>query len=154
MFNLGIDTISIQNVIDICDGKLSFQLNTEARAKVVKSSENVAQIVESGDVVYGVNTGFGPLCNTIISKENTAKLQDNILRSHSVGVGNAIDLKIAKAMMILKAHNLSVGFSGIQEATLDRIIFFIQNDIIPEVPEQGSVGLPETSLLLLICFYR
>lgn len=139
-FNLGKDTLTVQNVVDICNGQLDISLNKETRAKVVKSSDNVSKIVESGDVVYGVNTGFGPLCNTIISKENTAKLQDNILRSHSVGVGNAIDLKIAKAMMILKAHNLSIGFSGIQEATLDRIIFFIQNDIIPEVPEQGSVG--------------
>lgn len=140
IFNLGIDTLTIQNVIDICDGKLTLSLNDTARSKVVSSADNVSQIVENGKVVYGVNTGFGPLCNTIISKENTSKLQDNLLRSHSVGVGNSIDLKIAKAMMILKAHNLSVGYSGIRESTLDRIIYFIQNDIIPEVPEQGSVG--------------
>lgn len=140
MFNLGIDTLTIQNVIDICEGRLPISLNKIARAKVAKSHKNVAKIVESGKVVYGVNTGFGPLCNTIISKENTAKLQDNILRSHSVGVGNSIDIKIAKTMLILKAHNLSVGLSGISENTLDRILFFIENDIIPEVPEQGSVG--------------
>lgn len=139
-FNLGIDTLSIQNVIDISDGKLSVILNDTARERVKLSSDNVAKIVESGEVVYGVNTGFGPLCSTIISKEDTAKLQDNLLRSHSVGVGNPIDIRIAKTMMILKAHNLSVGFSGICEDTLDRIIFFIQNDIVPEVPEQGSVG--------------
>lgn len=140
VFKLGIDTLSIQNVIDICTGKIVAQLSDAARNKVRSSSENVAKIVESGDVVYGVNTGFGPLCSTIISKEDTAKLQDNLLRSHSVGVGNPIDTRFAKTMMILKAHNLSIGYSGIREETLDRIIFFIQNNIIPEVPEQGSVG--------------
>lgn len=140
VFNLGIDRLSIQDVIDICEGRTKVILNDTARQKVRKSAKNVAKIVESGETVYGVNTGFGPLCNTIISKENTAKLQDNILRSHSVGVGKAIDLKFAKAMLILKAHNLSYGYSGIQEDTLDRIIDFIENDIIPEVPEKGSVG--------------
>lgn len=140
VFNLGVDTLSIQNVIDICSGVLKAELSGAARKKVRASAENVAKIVESGDVVYGVNTGFGPLCSTIISKEDTAKLQDNLLRSHSVGVGNPISARISKTMLILKAHNLSIGFSGIREETLDRIIFFIQNDIIPEVPEQGSVG--------------
>ncbi len=140
MFNLGADILTVQKVIDICEGNLTVALNDEATSKVKKSAENVAQIVENGEVVYGVNTGFGPLCNTVISKENTAKLQDNLLRSHSVGVGNAIDLKIAKAMLVLKTHNLSFGFSGIKPETLERIIFFVENDIIPEVPEQGSVG--------------
>lgn len=139
-FKLGIDKLSIQNAIDICNGEMGIALTGEARTRVRKSAEDVAKIVESGEVVYGVNTGFGPLCNTVISKEHTAKLQDNLLRSHSVGVGNAIGLNIAKTMLILKAHNLSYGYSGIREKTLDRIIFFIENDIIPEVPEQGSVG--------------
>jgi histidine ammonia-lyase len=67
-------------------------------------------------------------------------LQDNILRSHSVGVGNPIDQKISKAMMVLKLHALSMGFSGIQRSTLERIQYFINKDIIPVVPEQGSVG--------------
>lgn len=139
-FKLGIDTLTIQQVIDISLGKLDIELSKEARANVMQSSANVAHIVEEGEVVYGINTGFGPLCNTIISKEHTAKLQDNLLRSHSVGVGNPIALNIAKTMMILKAHNLSVGYSGIRVETLERIIFLIKNEIIPEVPEQGSVG--------------
>ncbi len=139
-FEFGTDTLTIQSLVDICHGTLTVLFDKEAREKVRKSSGYVEKIIESGDVVYGVNTGFGPLCNTIISKENTAKLQDNILRSHSVGVGKPIAKEIAKAMMVLKVHNLSMGFSGIQESTLDRIIFFIQNDIIPIVPEQGSVG--------------
>ena len=140
MFKLGLNNLSIQNLIDIVEGDLKIGLDASTRKRVKESAAHVAEIVGSGEVVYGVNTGFGPLCNTIISKENTAKLQDNLLRSHSVGVGKAIDVKIAKTMLVLKAHNLSIGYSGIREETLDRILFFIENDIIPEVPEQGSVG--------------
>lgn len=139
-FSLGVDTLTIQKVIDICSGTMEVVLTSSTRARVKRSAENVAAIVESGETVYGVNTGFGPLCSTIISKEDTAKLQDNLLRSHSVGVGKPIALNIAKTMLVLKAHNLSVGYSGIKLETLERILFFIQNDIIPEVPEQGSVG--------------
>ncbi len=140
VFNLGVDTATIQDVVDICYGEKKVYLSNEARERIKRSSDHVSTIVESGEVVYGVNTGFGPLCNTIISKENTEKLQDNLLRSHSVGVGNPIDPMIAKAMMVLKAHNLSVGYSGIRLETLERIIFMIDHDLIPEVPEQGSVG--------------
>lgn len=139
-FKFGSDTLTVQLLVDICQRKAEVSLGKEAREKIRKSAGYVEKIIENGHVAYGVNTGFGPLCNTVISKENTAKLQDNILRSHSVGVGKPIDAEIAKAMMVLKVHNLSMGFSGIQESTLDRIIFFIQNDIVPIVPEQGSVG--------------
>lgn len=140
IFNLGVDSLTIQKVVDICAGETKVVLNSEARERVRESANSVSKIVESGNTVYGVNTGFGPLCSTIISKKDTAKLQDNLLRSHSVGVGKPIENHLAKTMMILKAHNLSVGYSGIKEETLNRIIFFIENDIIPEVPEQGSVG--------------
>lgn len=116
------------------------KLSREAIQKVEESAGYVDKIIENGNVTYGINTGFGPLCSTIISKEDTAKLQDNILRSHSVGVGNPIDQKISKAMMVLKLHALSMGFSGIQRSTLERIQYFINKDIIPVVPEQGSVG--------------
>ncbi len=115
-------------------------LSVKAIYKVEESAGYVDQIVESGNVTYGINTGFGPLCSTIISKEDTSTLQDNILRSHSVGVGEPINKFLAKAMLVLKLHALSMGFSGIQKSTLERIQFFINKNIIPVVPEQGSVG--------------
>ncbi len=95
---------------------------------------------EEGHAVYGINTGFGPLCTTSISKEETKTLQSNILKSHSVGVGKPINTEIAKLMLILKVHALAKGFSGIGVATLERIIWHIENDAIPVVPSQGSVG--------------
>ncbi len=90
--------------------------------------------------VYGINTGFGILANTKISEEDTATLQHKILQSHSVGVGDAIPAEIAKIMLITKVHALAQGFSGVQLQTLERILWHIENDIIPVVPEKGSVG--------------
>lgn len=139
-FRLGEDKLKILDVIQIVKGEKSIELSTSQRDKVRKSRAHIEAMVENGEVVYGVNTGFGPLCSTVISKEHTAKLQDNLLRSHSVGVGKPISKEISKTMLMLKAHALSIGYSGIREHTLDRIIFFIKNDIIPVVPEQGSVG--------------
>ncbi len=139
-FRLGEDKLKILDVIRIVKGELSIELSSSQRDKVRQSRAHVEAMVENGEVVYGVNTGFGPLCSTVISKEHTAKLQDNLLRSHSVGVGKPIAKEISKSMLMLKAHALSIGYSGIREETLDRIIFFIKNDIIPVVPEQGSVG--------------
>ena len=89
---------------------------------------------------YGINTGFGPLCTEKISLEDTETLQYNILKSHSVGVGDPIPNRIAKLMMILKVQSLSQGFSGITIETLERIIWHINQDIIPIVPSKGSVG--------------
>ena len=80
------------------------------------------------------------MSNTKISKDKTKQLQRNILLSHSVGVGEPVAKDISKLMLILKIHALSQGFSGIAPDVLDRIIFLLENDIIPVVPEQGSVG--------------
>ena len=105
-----------------------------------KCKDAVDDIIEKQKIVYGINTGFGPLCTTIISKEDTIKLQYNILQSHSVGLGDPVTKEIAKLMMIHKMQSLSFGFSGIQLETLQRIQWHIENDIIPVVPSQGSVG--------------
>jgi histidine ammonia-lyase len=80
------------------------------------------------------------LCTTRISKEEVGKLQSNLLKSHSVGVGSPINKEIAKLMLILKVHALSMGYSGISLKLIERIIWHINNDFIPLVPEQGSVG--------------
>ena len=91
---VGIDTLTITNLIRICEDNMLVDLSKKTIQQVEQSAEYVEKIIENGKITYGINTGFGPLCNTIISKENTSKLQDNILRSHSVGVGNPIEQKI------------------------------------------------------------
>lgn len=140
LFHFGKDYLTVSTVLDLARGKRRGILHPETRNKAQKSAEIVADIVAAERVVYGINTGFGPLCNTIISRENTRLLQENILRSHAVGVGNYISKELAKIMLILKAHSLAQGHSGVSLALLDRIIWHIEADVIPCVPEQGSVG--------------
>ena len=140
MFKYGLDHLTVSKVLAIVRGEEKAGLSQEAETNIQKSHEIVLAVAQKEKAVYGINTGFGPLCDTIISKENTSKLQKNILLSHSVGVGNPIDQELSKLMMILKVHSLAKGFSGISMTVINRILWHIENDIIPVVPEQGSVG--------------
>ncbi len=139
-FNYGIDKLTVGKAIDIISGKLKGILSDAAIKKINTSHQYVEHIVANNKTVYGVNTGFGILANTKISKEDTATLQYKILQSHSVGVGDAIPSQIAKLMLITKLHALAQGYSGVRLETLQRILWYIENDIIPAVPEKGSVG--------------
>ena len=139
-FKLGEDWLTAGKALEITENKISVILSNETEIKIEKSWSIVQKIVDKGHPVYGINTGFGPLCTTKISKSETNILQTNILQSHSVGVGDPIKKDIAKLMLILKAQSLAKGFSGIALKTLKRIIWHIENDAIPIVPSQGSVG--------------
>lgn len=139
-FNYGIDTLSVSICIALAKGEIKGILNEEARQKVTKSQQHVKTIVENNKTVYGINTGFGILADKRISEQDTQTLQHKILQSHSVGVGNAIAPFIAKLMLITKLQSLAQGFSGVQLTTLERILWNIDNNIIPVVPEKGSVG--------------
>jgi len=139
-FNYGIDHLTIGICLDIAAGKVKGIINDKAAAGIHTSWKEVEKIVHAQLPVYGINTGFGPLCDTRISEEDTSLLQSNILKSHSVGVGKPIPQEIAKLMLISKVHALAQGYSGIAPQTLERIIWHIDNDIIPVVPEKGSVG--------------
>jgi histidine ammonia-lyase len=97
-------------------------------------------MADSDKAIYGINTGFGPLCDVQITPVQTSKLQENLLITHAVGVGNPIDKELSNIMMICKVHALCQGFSGIRLEVINRILYFIENDLLPVVPEQGSVG--------------
>ncbi len=140
IFKYGTDKLTITNAIAIATGKVKGVLSDEAIKKIKASQQHVQQIVDENKTVYGINTGFGILANTPISKEDTAILQYKILQSHSVGVGDPIPAEVAKLMLITKVHALAQGFSGVQLTTIERIIWHIENNVIPVVPEKGSVG--------------
>ncbi|HNF38086.1 MAG TPA: histidine ammonia-lyase [Chitinophagaceae bacterium] len=139
-FRYGIDKLSVSTALEIANGNLKAVLCPEAVSKINHSAEQVKEIVEGGRTVYGVNTGFGILANTGISKEDTATLQYKILQSHSVGVGDAIAVEVARLMLITKVQALAQGFSGVQLSTIERIIWHIENHVTPVVPKKGSVG--------------
>jgi histidine ammonia-lyase len=154
IFNYGTDHLTIGICLDIAAGKTKGIINKEAADMIKSSWREVEKIVHSHHPVYGINTGFGPLCDTRISEEDTSLLQSNILKSHSVGVGKPIPQEIAKLMMITKVQALAQGYSGIALTTLERIIWHIDNDIIPVVRKKARLGLPVTWHPYLTCFYH
>ncbi|MEY5134117.1 MAG: histidine ammonia-lyase [Bacteroidota bacterium] len=99
-----------------------------------------AKVKEEGAIYYGINTGFGSLCNTVISTEDLNQLQVNLIRSHACGVGAEVPTHLVKRMLLIKAIALSKGFSGVQLATVERLLFLYNNNLIPVVYEQGSLG--------------
>ena len=140
VFHYGEDFMTASKALALSSGELKGILSPPTRERVRKSQQIVEDIIQSDVAVYGINTGFGPLCTTRVSATDTKKLQENILKSHAVGTGDPIPTSIAAIMLVLKVHALAKGFSGIQEATLDRIIWHIDSGMTPVVPKQGSVG--------------
>ncbi len=139
-FRYGIDRLTPGLALDICKGRIRGELTSEAIERIYQNRAAVEQIVEDGTTVYGINTGFGPLCTTVISDEDTKKLQMNLLLSHAVGVGDPIPEEISRLMLILKVHSLAMGYSGISLNVMQRIMWHIDNRVTPCVPSQGSVG--------------
>ncbi|MDE6523830.1 MAG: histidine ammonia-lyase [Muribaculaceae bacterium] len=90
--------------------------------------------------IYGVTTGFGSLCNRHIAPSDLVTLQENLIKSHSCSVGTPVDKTVVKLMLLLKAHALSMGFSGVQVETVQRILDFYNNDVLPVVYDRGSLG--------------
>lgn len=136
----GVDVFSFHDLIEIAGQPDKAKLNKKAKDQILKSYQNVKTIIASDETVYGINTGFGPLCDTKISENETAKLQENLIISHAVGVGKPIDKELSKIMMICKIHALSKGFSGISIEVVERMLLMVEKDLIPVIPEQGSVG--------------
>ncbi len=116
-------------------------LSDEARAKIEKCRTYLDAKTENDTVpIYGVTTGFGSLCSKHISNDELSTLQENLVKSHSCSVGIPVDNVIVKLMMLLKAHALSMGFSGVQVCTVERILDFYNNNVIPVVYDRGSLG--------------
>ncbi|MFD1615547.1 histidine ammonia-lyase [Gelatiniphilus marinus] len=140
MFKYGIEHLTVNKAIAIANGTLHAGITEDVKNNIKNCRQKVETIANSNKAVYGINTGFGPLCDVQITPEETSKLQENLLITHAVGVGNAIDKELSKIMMICKVHALCQGFSGVRLELIERIIYFIDNDLLPIVPEQGSVG--------------
>ena len=139
-FLYGKDTLTSVSALKISNDELKCEIGNEEIKKINTSRENIKNVLESNQMIYGINTGFGALCNTIISNKDSNLLQENLLKSHAVGVGPNVPIEVSKLMLIIKVHSLCMGFSGIRLEVIQRICWHIENDIIPIVPSQGSVG--------------
>lgn len=116
-------------------------LSEEARGKIRHCREYLDKKEENLSApIYGITTGFGSLCDRTISHEQLSTLQENLVKSHSCSVGTPVDSTVVKLMLLLKAHALSMGFSGVQVQTVERILDFYNNDILPVVYDRGSLG--------------
>ena len=117
------------------------KLSDEVIQKIQDCRDYLNQKIETtSDPIYGINTGFGSLCDVRIHSENLTKLQENLVRSHACGTGDLVPQPIIKLMLLLKIKSLSYGHSGIQLETVNRLIDFYNNDILPVIFTQGSLG--------------
>jgi histidine ammonia-lyase len=107
---------------------------------VISSRAIVDEALKDGNAYYGINTGFGVMATQRVSDEQLTQLQRNLILSHAAGVGDLIPKEICRLMLQLKIHSLSIGYSGISMETLERLIFFLKHDLIPAIPQKGSVG--------------
>ncbi len=134
------EEITLENLYAAASLPLPISLAPKSRGLMQESRDYIEGRIAKGEVMYGVNTGFGAFSSVRISDSQIDQLQRNLIRSHSVGVGTPFTKKETRAMMILRANALAKGHSGIRPAVVDKILEFLNNDIIPVVPSQGSVG--------------
>jgi histidine ammonia-lyase len=132
--------LSIGDVEAVARGGRRVSLGEEARARVAEARAVVERLVAAGEIVYGVTTGFGDLATTFIDPADSARLQENLLVSHAVGVGEPLPRDVVRAMLLLRANTLALGHSGCRPVVIDRICDFLRLGIHPIVPAQGSVG--------------
>ena len=133
--------LSLERVKTIIDNNEQLVLSPEATSAIVKCREYLDRKMEDIDhPVYGITTGFGSLYNVTIPQEDLSQLQHNLVMSHACGTGDTVKPKIVKLMLLLKVQNLSYGHSGVQLCTVQRLIDMFNNDVLPVVYQQGSLG--------------
>lgn len=132
------EELKIQDIEKLLSSKIA--LSEDQKSAVNKNRAFLDAKVASGQTYYGINTGFGSLCNVRVSDEELSQLQENLVKSHACGMGDAVPKELVKLMILLKVAGLSKGYSGIHMDTIERLIFFYNNDILPVVYEQGSLG--------------
>ena len=135
------ERLTIARVEEILTKGYTLALSDDAKQRINHCREYLDKKMEDvGHPIYGVTTGFGSLCNISISKEHLSQLQKNLVMSHACGTGQRVPAEIARLMLLLKVQSLSYGHSGVQLVTVERLVDMFNNNIIPVVYEQGSLG--------------
>lgn len=135
------DVLTLETLQEIITQNRQLALSEESQNNIQKCREYLDKKMASHeDPIYGINTGFGSLCNVKISNENLSQLQENLVKSHACGTGEEVPLAVVKLMLLLKIQSLSYGHSGVQLQTVNRLIDFYNHDILPVIYTQGSLG--------------
>src|SRR3982751_6794797 len=140
MLQLKGQKLTLKQIVDVAEGREEVVLDGDARVRVEQARRVVQHIVEQGRTVYGVNTGFGKLSDVSIDRADLIQLQLNLVRSHSVGLGDPLSEPEARAMLLLRANVLAAGFSGARPLVIETLIAMLEKRVTPVIPEKGSVG--------------
>ena len=142
MYTISTDKlITLKDIQHIIDTNLQLVLSDKAKHNIVACREYLdKKMASQKDPIYGINTGFGSLCNVVIPDYELEQLQTNLVMSHACGMGNEVPMEIVRLMLILKVQSLSYGKSAVQLQTVQRLIDFYNHKVYPIVYEQGSLG--------------
>ena len=141
IYYIGQRELTIDDLEWIINDNIRVELSPEARERIQKCRDYLDQKMETQrEPIYGITTGFGSLCEHTVSNDDLNTLQENLVKSHACSVGEEVAPLIVKLMFLLKAHALSLGYSGVQVATVQRMLDLFNNDILPIVYDKGSLG--------------
>jgi histidine ammonia-lyase len=141
IYKVGEQMLSISVIAEIIAEDKQLALSTKAKQKIKDCRDYLDKKMEHSDApIYGINTGFGSLCNHKISNDDLGKLQTNLVLSHACGTGDKVPDEIVKIMLLLKVQSLSYGHSGVQLETVERLIEMFNKNILPVIFQQGSLG--------------
>jgi len=133
-------TLTLTEIATMVFGEAPVKVSSSARPRVLASRKVIEDIVGRDDIVYGVSTGFGKLSDVRIPHDALAELQFNLVRSHACGIGTPLSEPEARAMMLLRANVLALGFSGIRLEIIEALCELLNQHVCPVIPEKGSVG--------------
>lgn len=141
MHNISTKHLSLERIKEIIDNKEKIALSEESVSAIEKCRRYLDAKMENSDVpLYGITTGFGSLYNVSIPKDELSQLQHNLVMSHACGSGETVRPEIVKLMLLLKAQSLSYGHSGVQLITVQRLVDMFNEDVLPVIYQQGSLG--------------
>lgn len=132
--------LDIEKVHRVSLGSIAVKLSASSMRALQESRDYIEKRIRAGEIIYGVNTGFGAFSSVRISDSEIEQLQKNLIRSHSVGLGEPFSKSQTRAIMVLRANALARGHSGVRPIVVERLLDFLNTDIIPVIPSQGSVG--------------
>src|SRR6266699_206527 len=132
--------LTLAEIATVALGNVTVEVSQSARPRVLSSRKVIEKIIPRGAVVYGVSTGFGKLSDVRIPRDELGRLQLNLVRSHACGIGNPLSEPEVRAMMLLRANVLALGFSGIRLEIIEALCELLNRRVCPVIPEKGSVG--------------
>jgi len=134
------EELKLEELVAVARGGAKLKLHVSAKAIISDSRNAVEQMLKEGRVVYGITTGFGSFYNKTINPDETHELQRNLIESHACGIGNPLPEDVVRAMILLRVKSLSQGFSGIRLSTIEKLLEMLNKNVVPVVPEKGSLG--------------